>query len=215
MLDGQATRADKEASYAATGEAPLLEVQVVEAADSVTYDAHDTDDAVKLQLVALDELATCALVRDALAEVRSRYADLREDLLRKAVVHQLIDRQVTDVLHTSAAILATAGELTAQEIRRSALRIAASRELTEQKRELERFLYARVYRHPRLIAIRAEAQGRLKAMFEMFCKNSERLPPHFQKRAAGAGLPRAIGDYLAGMTDRFCDQQYRELCASH
>src|SRR5262245_18389698 len=100
VLEGQATRADKDAAYAATGLAPLLEVQVVEAADSVTYDAHDTDDAVKLQLVSLDELAGNSLVREALASVRGRFADLRDDLLRKAVVHELIDRQVTDVLTT-------------------------------------------------------------------------------------------------------------------
>src|SRR6185503_16611923 len=98
---------------------PLLEVQVVEAADSMTYDAHDTDDAVKLQLVAIEELASCSLIRESLADVRSRYTDLRDDLLRKAVVHQLIDRQVTDVLETSAAILATAGDMTAQDVRRS------------------------------------------------------------------------------------------------
>src|SRR5262245_62739253 len=121
VLEGQATRADKDTAYAATGQAPLLEVQVVEAADSVTYDAHDTDDAVKLQLVDLEELAACTLVREALASVRGRYADLRDDLLRKAVVHELIDRQVTDVLTTSAAVLATATELSAQETRRSAV----------------------------------------------------------------------------------------------
>ena len=57
MLEGQATRADKERRIRPPATAPLLEVQVVEAADSVTYDAHDTDDAVKLQLVTLDELA--------------------------------------------------------------------------------------------------------------------------------------------------------------
>lgn len=213
VLEGQATRADKEASYAATGQAPLLEVQVVEAADSMTYDAHDTDDAVKLQLVSLDELARCSLVREALGEVRSRYTNLREDLLRKAVVHQLIDRQVTDVLETSAAILATASELSAQEVRRSAVRIAASRGLTEQKRELEKFLYSEVYRHPRLIAVRSEAQSRLKAMFERLCQQPVRLPPHFQTRAQQVGLPRAVGDYLAGMTDRFCDMHYEQLFA--
>jgi dGTPase len=211
VLEGQATRADKEASYAATGQLPLLEVQVVEAADSVTYDAHDTDDAVKLQLVTLDELAKCALVRDALGAVRRQYADLHEDLLRKAVVHLLLDRQATDVLESSAAILATATELSAQEVRRSAVRIAASRELSDQKRELERFLYERVYRHERLIAVRSEAQERLKQMFGLLCKRSDRLPPHFQARARAVGLERAVGDYLAGMTDRFCDQQYRHL----
>jgi dGTPase len=212
VLEGQATRADKDASYAATGQAPLLEVQVVEAADSVTYDAHDTDDAVKLQLVAIDELALCALVRDALASVRRQFADLRDDLLRKAVVHQLLDRQATDVLETSAAVLATATELSAQDVRRSAIRITASRELSDQKRELEKFLYERVYRHPRLIAVRSEAQGRLKEMFAFFCKRSESLPAHFQARARAVGLQRAVGDYLAGMTDRFCDQQYQQLC---
>src|SRR5436190_2014034 len=152
VLEGQATRTDKDAAYAATGQAPLLEVQVVEAADSATYDAHDTDDAVKLQLVTLDELAACALVDEALSEVHRRHADLRDDLLRKAVVHQLIDRQVTDVLETCAAILATATHLSAQDVRRSAVRIVASRELSDQKRELENFLYERVYRHPRLVA---------------------------------------------------------------
>jgi dGTPase len=212
VLEGQATRSDKDAAYATTGLAPLLEVQVVEAADSVTYDAHDTDDAVKLRLVVLDELASCSLVREALETVRSTYANLREDLLRKAVVHQLIDRQVTDVLETSAAILATSGDMTAQEVRRSAIRVTASRELSEQKHELERFLYDQVYRHPRLIEVRALAQGRLKQMFDKLCLQPELLPPHFQKRARTVPLPRAVGDYLAGMTDRFCDQQYQRLC---
>src|SRR4029453_19439260 len=123
VLEGQATGADKDAAYAASGQAPLLEVQVVEAADSVTYDAHDVDDAVKLQLVSLDELAANSLVKTALADVPSRFTDLREDLLPQAVVHQLIDLQVTDVLESSAAALATAGNLSAQEARQSAVRI--------------------------------------------------------------------------------------------
>jgi dGTPase len=211
VLEGQATRADKEASYAATGQLPLLEVQVVEAADSMTYDAHDTDDAVKLQLVALDELASCALIQDALTRVRTEYTGLRDDLLRKAIVHQLIDRQVTDVLQTSAAILATAAEMSAQEIRRSAIRITGTRELGEQKRELEKFLYDRVYRHEHLIAVRSEAQARLKQMFNRYCQQPQLLPQHFQTRAAAVGVQRAAGDYLAGMTDRFCDQQYRVI----
>ena len=210
VLDGQATRADKHAAYAASGLAPLLEVQVVEAADSVTYDAHDTDDAVKLQLVTLDELAANSLVRDAVTRVRGRFADLRDDLLRKAVVHELIDRQVTDVLATSAAVLSAANDLTAEEVRRSAARIGGSSELNQQKRELESFLYDQVYRHPRLIEVRAGAQQRLRELFEHLLRRPELLPAHFQARAERNGLPRAVGDFLAGMTDRFCDQYHRQ-----
>jgi dGTPase len=164
-----------------------------------------------LQLVTLDELAHLALVRDALALVRSRFTNLRPDLLRKAVVHQLLDQQVTDVLQTTSQLLAGAAESTAEEVRRSPLRVGGSAELAEQKRELERFLYDQVYRHPRLIAVRAQAQERLKAMFDRYVCQPDLLPGWYQQRAADVGLERAVGDYLAGMTDRFCDQQYRSL----
>jgi dGTPase len=209
VLEGQATRADKAKTYGSEI-AQLLEVQVVEAADSMTYDAHDTDDAVKLRLVALEELAANSLVREALAQVRRQFANLRPDLLRKAVVHQLIDRQVTDLLQTMAGPLSAAGDMTAVEIRRTAIRIGPSAELAAQKLELERFLYDRVYRHPELIAVRTQAQSRLRELFERFVARPDLLPPWFQERAAAVGLPRAVGDYLAGMTDRFCDQQHRQ-----
>jgi dGTPase len=211
VLEGQATRFDKLNAYASDSVAPLLEVQVVEAADSMTYDAHDTDDAVKLQLVTLEELAHLPLVRESLALVRSRYANLRPDLLRKAVVHQLLDQQVTDVLRSSAAALAAVAELDAEQLRRSPVRIGISPELAQQKHELERFLYDQVYRHPRLIAVRHQAQERLKGMFACYLREPGRLPPRYQQRADEVGLERSIGDYLAGMTDRFCDQQYRQM----
>ncbi len=208
VLDGQATRADKGASYESGNFAPLLEVQVVEAADSMTYDAHDTDDAVKLGLVTLDELAEHGLVREAIAVVRRQYTNLADDPLRKAVVHQLIDRQVGDVLAHASAALAAAGSITSDEARRLPMHIGPGGELAAQKRELERFLYDRVYRHPQLIAVRAQAQERLKRMYAGYLGRPELMPPRYQQRAKTVGLPRAVGDYLAGMTDRYCDQQY-------
>ena len=209
VLDGQATRAAKGEAYAAGGMAPLLEVQVVEAADSMTYDAHDTDDAVKLGLVTLAELAENDLVREAVEYVRGRYADLRDDLLRKAIVHQLIDRQVGDVLEHASRGLAALPEASSEEVRRTPFRIGPGPELARQKRQLERFLYDRVYRHPKLIAVRTGAQERLKRMHAGYLARLDLLPAMFQARAENVGPRRAVGDYLAGMTDRFCDQQYQ------
>ena len=41
----------------------------------------------------------------------------------------------------------------------------------------------------------------------------DQLPPHVTERAReeGGSIPRAIADYIAGMTDRFALQEYKKL----
>lgn len=180
VLEGQATRIDKSAPAARP---PLWEVQVVEAADSMTYDAHDTDDAVKLGLVTLEELSRNQLVRDALVAVEREHANAPQDALRKAVVHELIDRQVSDVLATVGDFLRQQAPQSSDEARTSGFVIGPSAEFAEQKVELETFLYDRVYRHPQLLAVRSQAQERLRAMFEAYRRDPALLPPRFQDRA--------------------------------
>lgn len=204
VLESQATRVDKQSG----GLAPLLEAQVIEAADSITYDAHDTDDSVKLGLVAIDELAELPLVSESLDRVRERFGGLHDKLLRKAVVHELIDWQVSDVLETAGAALTRFGFDGAEEARRSTFRIGPSDGLAEQKAELEAFLFERVYRHAQLIDVRSRAQARLRTMFKGYCRKPALLPTRFRDRAESVGIARAVGDYLAGMTDRYCEQQY-------
>jgi dGTPase len=196
------------------GLAPLLEAQVVDVADNITYDAHDTDDAVKLGLVTLDELSENALLRDTANHVRQRFGTLTGKMLRMAIVHELIDRQVSDVLQIVGPRLAASDLDSAESARRCGIRIGPSGELATHKLELESFLYQRVYRHPQLIRLRDAAQHRLRTMFHNYLRHPEYLPEKFQVRAAEIGLPRSVGDYLAGMTDRFCDEQYRRHFAS-
>ena len=189
---------------------PLLEAQVVEAADSMTYDAHDCDDAIKLKLLTLDELAQTALVGAAVAAVKERFANVSGDRLRRAVQRELLDRQVRDVLATAAPFLQSCAGATAEEVRKLSFRVGPSAELRQQKQELERLLYERVYRHPKLLEMRTGAQARIHQMFGGYVARPELLPPLYRHRADQVGVRRSVGDYLAGMTDRFCDQQYAE-----
>ena len=218
VLEGQATRVGRRKSEVGSQPPltthhspltnPLLEVQVVEAADSMTYDAHDSDDAVKLGLVTLDELAEIPIVRQAIAALRKRHGDLSGDMLRKCIVHELLARQVTDVLATTSAFLSPLTGATADEVRQMPFRVGPSPELAERKRELERFLYDRVYRHPRLIAVRSQAQERIRAMYHGYLAHPELIPEHHRRRIATVGIERTAADYIAGMTDRFCDSLY-------
>ena len=216
VLAGQETRSHKgtDSSDRAPAAHPLLEVQVVEAADSITYDAHDTDDAVKLELVTLAELADVPLAREAIRRAQERYGPLEGKLLRKGLVHELIDWQVSDLVRHSSARLACADLRTAGAAQKARFALGVSPELAALKGELEGFLYERVYRHPQLTAVRKGAQSRLRQMFEGFLKRPELLPDKFRMRGIKVGLARSVADYLAGMTDRFCDEQFERYFAA-
>jgi dGTPase len=86
--------------------------------------------------------------------------------------------------------------------------VAHPPELAAAKRELERFLFERVYRSGRVLEVRLPAQRKLAELFAWYLAHPDRLPPRFQERAAASGLPRSTADYLAGMTDRFFDADH-------
>ncbi len=71
VLDGQQRRSEKHRQAASPQDAaqhansPLLEVQVVDVADSIAYDAHDADDALELGLLEPDQLLQVPLWSEA------------------------------------------------------------------------------------------------------------------------------------------------------
>jgi dGTPase len=217
VLDGQRQRSEKYTTESANGSlreppfSPLLEVQVVDAADSIAYDAHDADDALELGLLDVDRLLGVPLWHEASERVTSRSLALGERQQRRAIVHEIIDWQVNDVLENSTCRLIDARIARVQDVQRTTLLIAPSAELRDKKMKLEQFLFDNVYRHPELLAKRQPAQQKLRELFELFVGKPEKLPEKFQRLAASEGLPRAVGDYLAGMTDRFAFEEHRRL----
>ncbi|MFK7766881.1 MAG: dGTP triphosphohydrolase [Mariniblastus sp.] len=208
-LMGQLCRVDKNLK----GQKPLLEVQLVDAADSSTYDAHDTDDAIKLGLVSIEEMSHLSLVAESLDFVRKNYTSLNEDLLRKALVHRLIERQVSSLLSHCASELKRYDFQSVDEALGSDFVIGHPPGVGEQKKELEKYLYERVYRHESLIKIREQAQSRVKEMFHAYCDNPDLFPKKYRPRAERVGVKRMAVEYIAGMTDHFFEETYRKTFA--
>lgn len=217
VLEGQRQRASKRhrCKYGEdSGErvtSPLLEVQVVDAADSIAYDAHDADDALELGLLSADQLFEVPLWSEARERVIHRSTALSERQLLRAIVHEIIDWQVSDLVEQAQQTLSEGALATIDDVRRAPIVICPSEDFVQKKVNLERFLFDKVYRHPQLLAKREHAKTAIREMYGILLDRSEKLPHKFQRIAQSENLPRAVGDYLAGMTDRFAFEEHRRL----
>jgi dGTPase len=211
VLEGQQQRAEKTSE--GHRERPLLEVQVVDAADSIAYDAHDADDALEVGLLKLSDLLEIPLWHEASERIGQRLGELGDRHRRRAIVHEVIDWQVSDVLSVARAEIAERRIASVADVRQSPIVVRPSNELAEKKSGLERFLFNAVYHHPSVLGTRTHAQRVLREMFDALTRDPAQLPAKFHQIADAEGLPRAVADYLAGMTDRFAFEQHRKLVA--
>ncbi len=199
------------ADFAGAGR-PLLEAQVADAADSLAYDAHDVDDALGVGLVTPEDLAEVAIWRRAVERVRARHRQLGAEQFQPTVVRALIDWLVSDLL-----------EHTRQRLRREKVRSVADvracpgtlvgpgPEVEALKAELEAFLHRRVYNHHRVQRMAAKGERFVRQLFAEFCRWPRLLPERYSRRIGGDGPERVVCDYLAGMTDRYAQDEYLRL----
>jgi dGTPase len=191
---------------------PLLEAQVVDAADSLAYDTHDVDDALGAGLLAVDDLDAVEFWRQAVERVRQRHGRLGPLHFQPAVVRTLIDWQVSDLLEQTRARIRQARIGSVEDVRQAPdLLVGPGAEVRRLKRELEEFLHDRVYRHHRVMRMATKGRRIVQALFEEFGRSPDLLPDRYARRVESQGLPRTVCDYLAGMTDRFAQEEYLRL----
>ena len=191
---------------------PLLEAQVVDAADSIAYDNHDLDDALKARLINLKEVEDVALFQEARKEVHKRFGKIEPPYMRTQAIRFLINREVVDLLDTSSRAISDAGIDGVEAVRRAGeTLIHFSGELEKKKLELQDFLMDRVYKHYRVVRMTAKAKMFVEGLFNAYVDNPDQLPPEHKAWVKEAGLHRGICDYIAGMTDRFAQQEHMKL----
>jgi dGTPase len=212
---------------------PLLEAQVVDAADSVAYDTHDSDDALDIGLIGLEDLERVEMWRRVACRVRDTYPHLKDDPLRRAIIRELIAWQVNDLLVDTERRLQEERIRSVDDVRRStAPLVGFGPELCRLKTELEAYLREVVYRHDQVLRMAHKGQTILRALFGWFAARPELLPGRHLRRwvdapaallrtelsapaqtrvLTGESLERVVVDYLAGMTDRFAQQEFRRL----
>ncbi len=187
---------------------PSLEAQIANLADEITYSSHDLDDGLDAELITADQLNRLALWQQASGDTQG----LSGLQACAAIIRRIIDREVEDVISTSAANIARAGVASVDEVRRQpAPLIGYSEELLGANRELRKHLFANLYYHPQVKRANEGACERLAEVFEAYVRFPESLGETTTERIESQGLHRTVCDYLSGMTDRYLLEEHSRL----
>jgi dGTPase len=191
---------------------PSLEAQVAAIADDIAYDNHDIDDGLRSGLLSLDALVELPLVARVWAMIGERHPAISIEKRQRALVRDLIGIMVGDVLDETRRRVRASGVQTIDDVRRAGKQLVGfSDALAGEERQLKRFLYEQLYDSPELRAVRLEAQRVVADLAAAYRDDPSRLPESWRQESGRVQQLRTIGDFIAGMTDRFAIARHVEL----
>ena len=188
---------------------PSLEAQVAAIADDIAYDNHDIDDGLRAGIIQIGELVEIPIVARHWAAIGDRHPGISLERRQRALVRDQIGTMVADVLAETRRRIAEAGVTIIDDVRNAGrCLVGFSEALAAEEEELKSFLYQRLYNAPELLAIRHEAQRVIANLTAAYRSDPGLLPLAWQH---GGNEARNVGDFVAGMTDRFAISRHREL----
>ena len=188
-----------------------LEAQIANVADELAFTAHDLDDGLRSAMIAPDQLKGLALWELLRQSIGWQGSQL-DDLTRHRLIRRLIGLEVSSLLETTQARIQAAGLASVESLQALDYNVVAfSDEMAALNQQLKAFLFANLYKHHRVVRMQTKAERIVEDLFTVYSERPEILPSEILRKAEEADRYRSICDYLAGMTDRFAQQEHRKL----
>jgi dGTPase len=191
------------------------EAQVAALADDVAYHSHDLDDGLRARLFSPEEVAHLPVVGDAVKAASRASLDVPPPRLRHETIRRVIDAMVSDLIEETRRRVGKLEPRDADAIRRCKRPVVAfSEPMAEANQAIKDFLFARMYRHWRVNRMTSKARRLTEELFRLLHADTSLLPDDWRARAGESGTQRAantVGDYVAGMTDRYAMDEHRRL----
>ena len=194
------------------GTQPSLEAQLANLADEIAYNNHDVDDGLRSGLITLEQLDEVPIFAVQRREAEARWPGLSGRKLINETVRRMIHLMVIDLIEQTRANIAAEGVETLADVHAAPRLVAYSDALLPRLRELKVFLRDKLYRHYQVLRMTNKARRIVGDLFTAFTDDPHILPPQYQAMAR-EDKPRAIADYIAGMTDRYAMKEHRRLFA--
>ena len=191
------------------------EAQVAALADDIAYLTHDVDDGLRAKLLTVDAMADIPFAREAIAA--TAHMTSARDTGRRSyeITRRMITAMIADCIAHSRNRLADLAPQSPDDIRAALTAVVAfSPTMTTDIAALRAFLFARLYRHTRVMGVMTRAQSIVADLFDIYFSDPSALPPEWQHAALNLSTrskARLVADFVSGQTDRYALAEHRHL----
>jgi len=196
------------ASYAS------LEAQAAAISDDIAYNAHDIDDGLRAGLFTLGNLNVIPLIADINGRIISRFPGIDEERHGAELVRELISYWIESAFSETIRRVAATAPQSVEDVRDAdGPLIAFNTKAREAEQAIKAFLWERMYRHERVMRVMTEAESVVADLFDRYSRYPDDLPADWAHGDSGDDeeAARRIGNFIAGMTDRYAIIEHRRL----
>ncbi|NUY39819.1 deoxyguanosinetriphosphate triphosphohydrolase [Wolbachia endosymbiont of Litomosoides brasiliensis] len=189
-----------------------IEAQVASIADDIAYSVHDLDDALRANLVIIEDLFNVPLIGRTFKDIKSGYLELPQSKLIHESLSRIIGIMISDVVSQTEKNIEDYKIKSVEDVRGlDKMLVTFSPEIANATKEIKKFNMEKIYRSYKLNRTMNKAKRIVKELFHCFYENPWLLPAEWSKLAHQFQRSVVICDYISGMTDRFAIHEHRRI----
>ena len=193
-----------------------LEAQLTNVCDEIAYNNHDIQDGIRAKKISIEQLENLSIFSDQMKIILKKYPKLSGSKIVNETVRLIINLLVTDLINNTKKNIKNESISCVSDVKNfNALIVSFSDDIKKLSMELKRFLYANLYQHPDVVKMTNQADIIIKNLFAAYTSDIKLLSNDFYQynldKINSGFKERVICDYIAGMTDRFAQQEYKKL----
>ena len=190
-----------------------IEAQIASIADDIAYNNHDLDDGLRAGFFSYDDLVELPMIGEIIKNFPKNYNSYDMQRINNEITRKSTSIMITDVINTISEKVKKSKVRCNEDVRLNNEKIADFSDKTkEEVKYIRSFLSMKMYNHDKVKTMTSNAHQIISSLFKLFIEQDEKfLKEHMKKIISDEDKPRAVCDFIAGMTDNYAQNFYNKF----
>ena len=190
-----------------------IEAQIASIADDIAYNNHDLDDGLRAGFFSYDDLVELPMIGEIIKNFPKNYNSYDMQRINNEITRKSTSIMITDVINTISEKVKKSKVRCNEDVRLNNEKIADFSDKTkEEVKYIRSFLSMKMYNHDKVKTMTSNAHQIISSLFKLFIEQDEKfIKEHMKKIISDDDKPRAVCDFIAGMTDNYAQNFYNKF----